>query len=57
MSSITVHRRPPASSEEPDVRELVERIERLQRRIAAMVAATDTGDGELRRQRAAGRRP
>jgi len=57
MPTITIHRRSPAPSEGADTRELVERIERLQRRIAAMTAAANTTDSELRRQRAAGRRP
>jgi len=57
MQQIPIERRQSASAVEPDLRELFERIERLQRRIAAMAEASLTGDGELRRQRAAGRRP
>jgi len=57
MQGMTIHRRPPASSSRPDARELYERIERLQRRIAAMAAAYQRASAELRRQRAAGRRP
>jgi hypothetical protein len=57
MPSTTVHRRPPASSEDSDRRELLERIERLQQRIDALAAASEAADAEVRRQRAAGRRP
>ena len=56
MSNVTIHRETSAAPG-ADVRELLERIERLRRRIAALAAAHDAGEGQLRRQRAAGRRP
>ncbi len=57
MKQITVQQTPPAPGDDADRRELLERIERLQRRIANMAEAAQRADGELRRQRASGRRP
>jgi hypothetical protein len=54
MERITVQARSAAPSEE---REFVARLERLQRRLAALAAAAEASERELRRQRAAGRRP
>ncbi len=48
---------PPAPDGRPDPRALYERLERLRRRVAAMAREREAGDAQLRRQRAAGRRP
>ena len=57
MPRITIEQPSPAPDEGPDRRALYESLERLRRRIEAMAAARDTGERQLRRQRAAGRRP
>jgi len=57
MATIKVEYRGPAPFVVPDGRELFERIERLQRRIALMLGTLDFGEAEVRRQRATGRRP
>ena len=57
MPSIPITHAPPSPDDGPDPREIYERIERLQRRIAAMARAIEAGGRQLRRQRAAGRRP
>ena len=58
MPKITIHRRPPESSDdEPARREFLARLERVQERLARLAAAAREADAELRRQRAAGRRP
>ncbi len=57
MPATPITHAPPPAGDEPDPREIYERIERLRRRIAAMARSAEAGDRQLRRQRAAGRRP
>ena len=57
MDPITIHQDPPSASAGADPRELLERLERLRLRIAALARRHEAGESQLRRQRAAGRRP
>jgi hypothetical protein len=57
MPSIPIRHAPSSPDEGPDPRELYERLERVRRRLAALARAEQATDHQLRRQRAAGRRP
>jgi hypothetical protein len=57
MEPIPIHQSHSPADEALDRRELVERIERLRRHIAALAAGREAAERRLRRQRAAGRRP
>ncbi len=57
MSTITVQQSPEPPGDAAERRELVERMARLHRRLAALDAAARASGEELRRQRASGRRP
>ena len=47
----------PAPGDEPRADALAARLDRLQRRLAALADSALSADAETRRQRAAGRRP
>ena len=57
MKRETIEQREPTPSAEAERRELDALVERLERRVAAMMRRTQAAEDELRRQRASGRRP